>query len=343
MTEPVTVAVVVLNWNGKNFLEKFLPSLCQSSYPHLSIYVADNGSTDDSIAFLRKQYPEIRVLASPVNEGFAQGYNTALRQVEGDIYVLLNSDVEVEPRWIEPVVALMQQDPSIAACQPKILDWNRRDQFEYAGGAGGWIDRYGYPFCRGRIFDAIEKDTGQYDDAVPVFWASGAAMFIRAPVFHQLGGFDPFFFAHQEEIDLCWRIHHAGYRVYACPASVVYHVGGGTLPQGSARKIFLNFRNNLIMLWKNLGFWERAWKIPYRMMLDLLSVGKNLLIGKWPYASAVIRAHWAFTGWVLRHRRESLFPVARQATHEAIYPGNVVWMHFFRGMNSFREIIAAKK
>jgi GT2 family glycosyltransferase len=333
----------VLNWNGKNFLEKFLPSLCQSSYPHLSLYVADNGSTDDSIGFLRKQYPEIRVLASPVNEGFAQGYNTALRQVEADIYVLLNSDVEVEPGWIEPVVALMQQDPSIAACQPKILDWNRRDQFEYAGGSGGWIDRYGYPFCRGRIFDAIEKDTGQYDDSVPVFWASGAAMFIRAPVFHQLKGFDPFFFAHQEEIDLCWRIHHAGYRVYACPASVVYHVGGGTLPQGSARKIFLNFRNNLVMLWKNLGYWERAWKIPYRMMLDLLSVGKNLLMGKWPYARAVIRAHWAFTGWILRHRRESLFPVAHVAKPEAIYPGNVVWMHFFRGMNSFREIIAAKK
>jgi hypothetical protein len=343
LTEPVTVAVVVLNWNGKSFLEQFLPSLKKSTYPHLSLYVADNGSTDDSVDFLRKHHPDIRVLSSPVNEGFARGYNTALRQVQADVYVLLNSDVEVEAGWIEPVIALMRQDPSIAACQPKILDWNRRDHFEYAGGSGGWIDRYGYPFCRGRIFDAIERDNGQYDDPAPVFWASGAAMFIRASVYHALGGFDPYFFAHQEEIDLCWRIHHAGYRVFACPASVVYHVGGGTLPQGSPRKIFLNFRNNLIMLWKNLGFWERAWKIPYRLMLDLLSVGKNLVIGKWPYVTSVIRAHWAFAGWVLWHRKDSLFPVGRRPKPEAIYPGNVVWMHFFRGMNSFREIIAAKK
>lgn len=343
MTEPNTVAVVVLNWNGKHFLEKFLPCLLKSTYPKLSIYVADNGSTDDSVAFVRDHYPEIRLLSNPSNEGFAKGYNTALEQVSADVYVLLNSDVEVPPGWIEPVISLMEADPSIAACQPKIIDWNHRDRFEYAGGSGGWIDRYGYPFCRGRIFDALEKDEGQYDDVAPIFWASGAAMFIRSSVFQQVGGFDPYFFAHQEEIDLCWRIHHAGYRVFACPDSVVYHVGGGTLPQGSPRKIFLNFRNNLIMLWKNLGFWERAWKIPYRMMLDLLSAAKNIVIGKWPYVTSVIRAHWAFAGWILFHRKESIFPVQRSAKREAIYPGNVVWMHFFRGMNSFREILAAKK
>lgn len=337
------MAVVVLNWNGRAFLQQFLPALTQSTYPRLSIWVADNASTDDSVAFLREQYPAIRLVQNPGNLGFAGGYNQALQQVQADIYVLLNSDVEVQPGWIEPVVELMAADPRIAACQPKILDWKQRRQFEYAGGAGGWIDRYGYPFCRGRIFDAIETDEGQYDDTAPIFWASGAAMFVRADVFHALGGFDPYFFAHQEEIDLCWRIQHAGYRIMACPQSVVYHVGGGTLPQGNPRKIFLNFRNNLIMLWKNLGNGERLWKIPYRMMLDLLSAGKNIAAGKWAYAGAVMRAHAGFTKWLISPGPKTHFPARKGSMQETIYPGNVVWMHFFRGMNSFREILSAKK
>jgi GT2 family glycosyltransferase len=343
LTPPISVAVVILNWNGKAFLEKFLPSVVASTYPGLSVYLADNASADDSVAFTRSHYPQVQVIRQETNAGFALGYNLALRSVQADIFVLLNSDVEVTPGWIEPVVALMASDASIAACQPKILDWNRKNYFEYAGGAGGWIDRYGYPFCRGRVFDAIEQDLGQYDDTVPIFWASGAAMFVRSHVFRELGGFDAFFFAHQEEIDLCWRMHHAGYQVYACPASRVYHVGGGTMPQGSPMKIFLNFRNNLIMLWKNLGNAERLWKIPYRMVLDLASAGKNLVQGNWSYVWAVIRAHLAFWGWMILHRRKSLFPAKKGFAQQTIYPGNAVWMHFARGLNSFSEILAAKK
>jgi GT2 family glycosyltransferase len=343
LTPPISVAVVILNWNGKSFLEQFLPSVSASTYPYLTIYVADNASTDDSIAFTRQHYPEVHIIANDANEGFAKGYNLALESVTADIFVLLNSDVEVTPGWIEPVVQLMSARPDIAACQPKILDWNRRDYFEYAGGAGGWIDRYGYPFCKGRVFDAVERDRGQYDETAPIFWASGAAMFVRADVFRTLRGFDPYFFAHQEEIDFCWRLHHAGYQVYACPASAVYHVGGGTMPQGSPRKVFLNFRNNHIMLWKNLGNGERLWKIPYRMLLDLASAGKNALQGHWSYVGAVIRAHAAFIGWLLRHRDESLFPQKKSKHPGTIYPGNTVWMHFARGLNSFSEILAAKK
>jgi GT2 family glycosyltransferase len=338
-----SVAIVLLNWNGKKFLEQFLPFLKLSTYPNAQIIVADNGSTDDSIKFLESHYPDIRILANPVNEGFAKGYNTALQQVNADIYLLLNSDVEVTPGWIEPIIALFKKHPEIGACQPKLLAWADHKSFEYAGGSGGWLDRYGYPFCRGRIFEHCETDNGQYESTEAIFWASGAAMFVRADVFHELGGFDPYFFAHQEEIDLCWRMQHAGYQIYACPESVVYHVGGGTLPQGNPKKIFLNFRNNLIMLYKNLGDLEKCWKIPYRIGLDALSAWKNLLKGETPYFKAVIKAHIAFLSWVFFHRKESLFPAKKAKSFSGLYPGNVVWMHFFRGIQTFREIIAAKK
>lgn len=343
MSEQPAVAIVLLNWNGKKFLEQFLPYLKRSTYTNARIIVADNGSSDDSIVFLQEHYPEITILPNPQNDGFAKGYNIALKQVKADIYVLLNSDVEVTPGWIEPVIDLMESNPGIGACQPKIMNWADHASFEYAGGSGGWIDRYGYPFCRGRIFGICEKDLGQYNVTEPIFWASGAAMFIRSGVFHELGGFDAYFFAHQEEIDLCWRMQHAGYSVYACPESVVYHVGGGTLPQGNPKKIFLNFRNNLVMLYKNMGHFERIWKIPYRMGLDALSAWKNLLIGQYPYFKAVALAHGAFIGWILMHRSESLFPEKKSVGLKGIFPGNVVWMHFFKGMKTFSEIIAAKK
>ena len=321
----------------------FLPALKRTNYPNHSIIIADNGSTDDSLDFLKFNHPEIRVLPSPFNEGFAKGYNTALKEVSADIYVLLNSDVEVTPGWIDPIVTLFQNNPKIAACQPKILNWADHCSFEYAGGAGGWLDRYGYPFCRGRIFGFCEDDRGQYDNAEEIFWATGAAMFIRAPLFHDMGGFDPYFFAHQEEIDLCWRIQHAGYKIFSCPQSVVYHVGGGTLPQGSAKKIYLNFRNNLIMLFKNLGTFEKTWKIPYRLGLDVLSAWKNLVLGETTYFKAVFKAHLAFFSWLFFHRKESLFPAKKTKKLAGLYPGNIVWMHFFRGIKTFSEIILAKK
>ena len=334
---------MILNYNGKTFLERFLPSVKASTYAHLHIVVADNASTDDSLTFLRSAHPDVEILLNKTNEGFAKGYNTALRQVKADIFVLLNSDVEVTPNWIEPIVALMVSDKSIAACQPKILDWNNRTRFEYAGAAGGWVDRYGYPFCRGRIFSHCETDQGQYDTVEPVFWASGAAMFVRAAVFHEMGGFDDFFFAHQEEIDLCWRMQLSGYRVFACPASVVYHVGGGTLPQGNPKKTFLNFRNNLIMLYKNYRADERIWKIPYRLGLDAISAWKNLATGNSAYFIAVLKSHIAFAGWCLFHQKESIFPKTKKGKPAGLYPGNVIWMHFLRGMHTFREIITAKR
>jgi GT2 family glycosyltransferase len=333
------VAIVILNYNGRGYLQRFLPSVKSSTWPNLKIIVADNASTDDSLTFLEENHPDIRIIRNGSNEGFARGYNSALQQVEADIFVLLNSDVEVPPRWIEPVVELMSSDMSIAACQPKILDWHRRERFEYAGAAGGWIDAFGYPFCRGRIFDVCETDEAQYDRVRPIFWASGAAMFIRSEVFLREGGFDPYFFAHQEEIDLCWRIQLSGLRIMSCPASVVYHVGGGTLPQGNPRKTFLNFRNNLIMLWKNMPWEEKCWKLPVRFGLDALSAWKNLLSGNPGYFFAVSRAHIAFVKWLLERPTDIRIPSDRSGLPAGMWRGNLIWQHFIMGRSKFSEIV----
>jgi hypothetical protein len=275
-----TTAIVILNWNGRPFLEKFLPFVTGSACPGAEVIVADNASTDDSVPFVRERYPRIRVIEMDQNRGFAGGYNEALKHVDSDYYVLLNSDVEVAPGWLEPMIALLEKDPAIGACQPKIRMYDNKSSFEYAGAAGGWLDHLGYPFARGRIFDVCEQDNGQYDQSEPIFWASGAALFIRARLYHELGGLDPYFFAHQEEIDLCWRMQLAGYTIYSCPESVVFHVGGGTLPKGNERKVFLNFRNNLIMMAKNLPAGQLAWKIPLRFLLDSISAWKSLFAGE---------------------------------------------------------------
>jgi GT2 family glycosyltransferase len=338
-----SVAIVILNWNGKKYLEKFLPSVFNSTYPNMRVIVADNASTDNTISFLKDHYPQITVLKNKINEGFAKGYNIALKQVEADYYILLNSDVEVSPGWIEPMIIMMESDTGIGACQPKLLDWNKRSTFEYAGAAGGWLDAYGYPFCKGRIFDHCEEDHGQYDQAEPIFWASGAAFCIRPALYRETGGFDPFFFAHQEEIDLCWRIQLLGYKIYSCPASVVYHVGGGTLPKGNERKVFLNFRNNMIMLSKNLPWQEKLWKIPVRLILDAISAWKNLLLGEPHYFMAVLKAHAAWIGWLFLHRGESLFPVKTGSRLPGKYGGNIAWDHFGMGKKLFPEIVHIKK
>nr|MBP8033086.1 glycosyltransferase family 2 protein [Bacteroidia bacterium] len=244
------VAVVILNWNGKPFLEKFLPTVLQYS-SGAQIIVADNQSSDDSVAFLKTQFPQVSVILNPSNDGFATGYNLALKQVKAEYYVLLNSDVEVTENWLQPIIKLMDENLKVAACQPKILDYNHPSKFEYAGAAGGFIDKYGYPFCRGRIFNVLEEDKAQYDTAKEVFWATGACMFVRAEAFWKVGGFDDDYFAHMEEIDVCWRMKNIGYQIYVEPSSKVYHVGGGTLNKLSPRKTFLNFRNNLTTLTKN--------------------------------------------------------------------------------------------
>lgn len=338
MSQP-KVAVVILNWNGIKFLEQFLPSVMASTYANLDIIVADNASTDHSLSFLATHYPQIRTIILEQNFGFARGYNEALQQVTADYYVLLNSDVEVVPGWIEPMVQLCEGNKTIAACQPKILAYHHKDTFEYAGAAGGWIDRYGYPFSRGRVFDHCEKDLGQYNDAVPVFWATGAALFIRAADYHAMQGFDNFFFAHMEEIDLCWRLQQAGKLVYVCPQSVVYHVGGGTLPQGNSLKTFLNFRNNLVMLYKNLSWSQRLYIFPIRYALDTVTALKGLFAGQTGYFWAICRSHWAFTAWVFARQKQSVFPKQKTKKLRGMYAGSVVWAFFIKKKKLFTEIV----
>ncbi len=311
----MTTAVVILNWNGKKMLERFLPSVTLHSTGDTEVIIADNGSTDDSLAFVREHYPRLRIIELDKNYGFAGGYNLALEQVEADYYVLLNDDVEVTPNWIEPVIAQMEQHPQTAICQPKLLMYDQRDTFEYAGGAGGFIDKYGYPFCRGRMFTTLEQDRGQYDDPCPIFWASGAAMFVRSSVWKELGGLDDDFFAHMEEIDFCWRAKNAGYEVEYCPHSVVYHVGGGTLPKSNPHKTYLNFRNNMALLYKNLPQSRLAWVMVCRVVLDYVAAFKFLMERKPKEFSAVVQAHRAFYKWmprlkVKRLRRQQQLPVS---------------------------------
>jgi GT2 family glycosyltransferase len=342
MNPSPSVAIVILNWNGRSFLERFLPSVMSTSYSNKRIIVADNASSDDSVDFLRDRYPQAEILQNSSNEGFAKGYNSALKQVKSDYYVLLNSDVEVEANWIAPVIQLMESDSTIAACQPKILSYDDRRRFEYAGASGGWLDRFGYPFARGRIFEVCEQDNGQYDDVQQCFWASGAALFVRAELYHAVGGLDEFFFAHQEEIDLCWRLQLAGYKVFVQPASVVYHVGGGTLPQGNKRKTFLNFRNNLVMLAKNYPSSTALWKIPFRICLDMASALRGLLSGDRAYFVAILKAHFHFFGWLCFHKKRSVFPATKGLKPAGSYNGSVAWAYFIRKKDRFSEIVGNK-
>jgi GT2 family glycosyltransferase len=337
------IAIVILNWNGRKYLEKFLPSVLASISANTNIVVADNGSTDDSVSFLETKYPDIHIIRFTENYGFAKGYNEALKQVEADYYVILNSDVEVQTGWLQPMFALLESDSTIAACQPKILSFHNKKMFEYAGAAGGWLDKYGYPFSKGRIFDVCEEDNGQYDQCEPIFWASGAALFIRSSVFHQLNGFDEYFFAHQEEIDLCWRIQLAGYKIYSCPSSVVYHVGGGTLPRGNSLKTYLNFRNNKIMMSKNLPMSKKLWVMPVRNFLDAVSAWKGLLSGDGGYFIAILRAQVAFIKWWLFYQNKSVFPVTKKGSLAGYLQKNIVWQHFAKKKKLFSEIVGKTK
>ncbi len=337
-----SVAVVILNWNGKNFLEKFLPFVLVSTYKNIQIIVADNASTDDSIAFLEQHFPTVQIIVNQTNYGFAKGYNTALKKVKADYFVLLNSDVEVTPDWIEPIIQLMENDTTIAACQPKILDYKNKTHFEYAGASGGFIDTLGYPFARGRILEKIEEDKGQYDDAIPCFWATGAAMFVRACVYNKLDGLDEYFFAHQEEIDLCWRMQLSGHKVYVQPASIVYHVGGGTLPKGNSKKTYLNFRNNLIMLYKNTPLKALLIKLPLRFGLDSLAAYKALFSGDAGYFFAVIKAHIHFAKWFLIDQKKSTFVKISNQKLAGYYKKSILWSYYIKKKTTFSEIINSK-
>jgi len=286
-------AVVILNYNGEKFLRKFLPSVIEHS-ASAEVIVADNGSTDTSREVLKKEFPQVRLLTLDRNYGFCGGYNRALAQIEATYYVLLNSDIEVTPGWIEPIVAMLDNHADIDAAQPKILSYHNKHEFEYAGAAGGFIDSLGYPYCRGRIFSKIEHDAGQYDDERRIFWATGACLFIRAQTFHKFQGFDESFFAHMEEIDLCWKINRTPQKVYYCGKSVVYHVGAGTLGYGHPQKTYLNFRNGLALIYKHFDSTELVYKIPGRLMLDWLAAFVYLVKGKPKHMLAILKAHVHF-------------------------------------------------
>lgn len=302
-------AIAILNWNGKSWLEKFLPTVILNS-PEADIYVIDNASIDASVEFLKSSFPEVKIVSNPQNSGFAGGYNEGLKQIKAELYCLLNSDVEVNKGWIEPVLGLFDSNPEIAAIQPKVLDYNNRNYFEFAGAGGGMIDNLGYPYCRGRIFDSLEEDKGQYDDETEIFWASGCALFIRSEDFWKQNGFDARFFAHQEEIDLCWRLKNAGRKIWYTGKSTVYHVGGGTLNKQNPRKTFLNFRNNLSMLLKNLPFPKLLWLIFLRLCLDGVAGIMFLFRNGFAHTWAVVRAHFVFYGmapatWKLRQSHQT--------------------------------------
>lgn len=312
------IAVVILNWNGVKLLEQFLPSIIQYS-PEATIYVADNASTDSSISFVKANFPNIKIVKNSGNYGFAKGYNEALQHIDAEIYALVNSDIEVTKNWLTPILDTFEKEAQTAIIQPKILDFKRKEYFEYAGAAGGFIDKYGYPYCRGRIFETIEKDNGQYNDRCEITWASGACFFIRSKVYHELKGFDDDFFAHQEEIDLCWRAKNSGYTIKYNPDSVVYHVGGATLQQGNPKKTFLNFRNSLLMLVKNLPKKTMFSVLFTRLILDGIAGVHFILQGKFSHCYAILKAHFHFYRlFSINYKKRGLFQSKEYYTQKSI-------------------------
>jgi GT2 family glycosyltransferase len=324
------IAVVVLNWNGVKLLEQFLPSVISYS-SEATIYVADNASTDNSIQFIKDNYPTIKIIKNDGNYGFANGYNIALQEVEEEYYCLLNSDVEVTEKWLTPILSLFESEKDVAIIQPKILDFKNKEYFEYAGAAGGFIDKYGYPFCRGRIFETIEKDNHQYDDEKDIFWVSGACFFIRKDIYRKLNGFDGDFFAHQEEIDLCWRAFNLGYKAKYTSQSIVYHVGGATLNEGNPKKTFLNFRNSLLMLLKNLPKNKLYTILFMRLVLDGIAGIKFIFQGKFKHCFAIIKAHFHFYHLISKNLNK------RNSVQKANYfhTKSIVYFYFVKGGKVF--------
>lgn len=330
------VALVILNYNGIKFLRRFLPDVIKYSSSDADIYLADNCSTDGSVELIQEEFKQIKVISNEFNGGFASGYNNALKKIEAEYYILLNSDIEVTENWISPVIDLMDSDAKIGACQPKIRSYSNKNRFEYAGASGGYIDKYGYPFCRGRIFQSLEEDTGQYDESVEVFWATGACMFVRAELFHSMGGFDDDFFAHMEEIDFCWRSKSMGNKIMVCPKSTVYHVGGGTLPVGSAWKTYLNFRNNFVLLYKNLPSNKLYSTLIVKLFLDGVAGFKFLLQGGFSDFIAVIRAHIYFYRNFSKINRKRKNTFRKEVSK--VYNRNIVIEHYLLRKKNFSEL-----
>jgi GT2 family glycosyltransferase len=331
------IAVVILNWNGTKLLEQFLPSIVNYS-PEADIYVADNASTDDSVAFLKANFPTVKIVENESNFGFAQGYNEALKHIDAEIYALVNSDIEVTENWLKPIIQTFENEPKTAIIQPKILDFKRKEYFEYAGAAGGFMDKYGYMFCRGRIFETLEKDNGQYDDNCEIFWASGACFFIRSSVYKELKGFDADFFAHQEEIDLCWRAFNKGHITKYNSKSVVYHVGGATLQQGNPMKTFLNFRNSLLMMVKNLPKNQLFTVFFVRLILDGIAGMQFLFQGKVKHLWAILKAHFAFYSlYSKNYKKRASFQSEKYYKIKSI-----VYLYFIEKVKVFNNILGTK-
>ena len=337
------VAIVILNWNGAKMLRQYLPTVLNYSRDEATVYVADNASTDESMELLRSEFPECKTIQLDQNWGFAEGYNKALRQVDAEYYLLLNSDIEVTHHWLTPLIEFMDVHPEVAACQPKLLSIYNKDMFEYAGASGGYIDRYGYPLCRGRIFDVVEEDNGQYDYATEILWATGAALMIRSKDYWEVGGLDGRFFAHNEEIDLCWRLCIRGRKIYCLPESYVYHVGGGTLPKSNPMKTFLNFRNNLTMLYKNLPDQELHHVMRWRWFLDYLAAWETLILNRnWGDFKAIYRARRAFKRW----RKD--FDADRQQIQASRVgqrvaerrPFSLLWQYYAKGRKHYSDLPA---
>jgi len=335
------VAIVILNWNGAHFLKQFLPVLFEHTpLDNTAVYVADNGSTDDSIQLLQKEFPTVNLILFDKNYGFAGGYNKALEQISADYYMILNSDVEVSANWLKPMVDYLDHNPEVAACQPKILTYHQKNYFEHAGAAGGFIDYLGYPLCRGRILAQTEEDKGQYDDITDIFWATGACLLIRAELFHAMGGFDADFFAHMEEIDLCWRLKSRGYRIVCVPQTKVWHVGGGTLQVENPHKTYLNFRNNLLMLYKNLPAKKLQKVLLIRFFMDYLAALQLLLTGKAKNAWVVIKARLDYRKMKtkMKDRRKENLKHAVQTDIPEILQKSIIFNYYILGKKSFSEL-----
>lgn len=328
-------AVVILNWNGKKLLEQFLPSIVQFSSELADIYVADNASSDDSVAFVKEYFPSVGIIENPSNGGYAKGYNDALQSIDADFYCLINSDVEVTEGWLEPILEVFKSEPQTAIIQPKLLDYKDTSKFEYAGAGGGFIDLYGYPYCRGRVFNHLETDTGQFDDVTDIFWASGACFFIRSDVYQKLGGFDEDYFAHQEEVDLCWRIQNEGYNVKYVGTSTVFHVGGATLQESNPTKTFLNFHNSLLNVIKNVPKQWFLFVVFSRLILDGIAGIKFALELRPIHTLAVIKAHLSVYGnfYKFLKKRKKL-----QKKYEYNLHTSIVWQYFVLGRRTFRKL-----
>lgn len=335
------LAIVILNWNGAKMLRQYLPSVLEYSKDEAVVYVADNASTDESITLLKEQFPEVKLILLEKNWGFAEGYNKALQQVDAEYYLLLNSDIEVTEGWLTPMLAFMDAHAEVAACQPKLLSIYQRDSFEYAGACGGYLDRYGYPFCRGRIFDVVEKDQGQYDEPAKIHWATGAALLVRARIYKEVGGLDGRFFAHQEEIEMCWRMRIRGYQLYCLPESKVYHVGGGTLPKSNPMKTYLNFRNNLTMLYKCLPEKDLKPVMRLRWFLDYLAAFQTLILNRnVGDFKAIFRARRDFKRWRKDFEKDRMqIQQSRVADNDTEFaPFLLLWRYYAKGRKTFSQL-----